>query len=55
MRRLDVPLAGVLCCLERRGAGGALLLGNLPLVAVLADAPVRSTDASRRLDWVHTK
>jgi uncharacterized membrane protein len=34
VRRLDVPLAGVLQCLERCGVGGASLLGNLSFVTL---------------------
>ena len=34
VRRLDIPLAGALRCLERCGVGGASLLGNLSLAAV---------------------
>jgi uncharacterized membrane protein len=34
VRRLDMPLAGALHCLERCGAGGALLLGNPSFVAL---------------------
>ena len=34
VRRLDVPLAGALRCLERCGAGGGSLLGNLSFAAV---------------------
>jgi hypothetical protein len=34
IRRLDAPLAGALRCLERCGAGGGSLLGNLSFAAV---------------------
>jgi uncharacterized membrane protein len=35
VRQLDVPLAGALSCLERCGAGGASLVRNMSLAAVV--------------------